>query len=54
MKTELTDVSDTRKTIRFEIPSDVVDAEINRVAHGYSRIVADARSARVAPRGGCS
>jgi trigger factor len=37
MKTELTDVSDTRKTIRFEIPSDVVDAEINRVAHGYSR-----------------
>jgi trigger factor len=37
MKTELTDVSDTRKTIRFEIPSDVVDAEITRVAHGYSR-----------------
>ena len=37
MKTELTDVSETRKTITIEIPSDVVDAEIDRVASGYTR-----------------
>jgi trigger factor len=32
MKTELTDVSETLKTLTIEIPSDVVDAEINKVA----------------------
>jgi trigger factor len=37
MKTELTDVSPTRKTLTIEIPPDVVDAEFNRVAKGYSR-----------------
>jgi trigger factor len=37
MKTEFTDVSETQKTIRIEIPSDVVDAEINKVARDYSR-----------------
>jgi trigger factor len=37
MKTEFTDVSETRKTLSIEIPSDVVDAEINRVAKGYSK-----------------
>ena len=37
MKTEFTDVSETRKHLSFEIPSDVVDAEIDRVAKGYSR-----------------
>jgi trigger factor len=37
MKTEFTDVSETRKHVTFEIPSDVVDAEIARVAQGYSR-----------------
>ena len=37
MKTEFTDVSETQKTITIEIPSDVVDAEINRVAQGYSK-----------------
>src|SRR5688500_20005222 len=37
MKTEFTDVSDTQKTLTIEIPSDIVDAEINRVAKGYSR-----------------
>lgn len=37
MKTEFTDVSDTQKTLTIEIPSDVVDAEINRVAKGYSK-----------------
>ena len=36
MKTELTDVSETRKTLTFEIPQDVVDAEINRIAKTYS------------------
>ena len=37
MKTEFTEVSETRKNLAFEIPSDVVDAEIDRVAKGYSR-----------------
>jgi trigger factor len=37
MKTELTDVSETRKTLTFEIPQDVVDAEINRIAKTYSQ-----------------
>jgi trigger factor len=37
MKTEFTDVSATQKTITFEIPVDVVDAEINRVAKGYTK-----------------
>ena len=37
MKTEFVDVNETRKNVRVEIPSDVVDAEIERVAHGYSR-----------------
>jgi trigger factor len=37
MKTEFTDVSETRKTITIEIPVDVVDAEINRVAKGYTK-----------------
>src|SRR5687768_160830 len=37
MKTEFTDVSETRKTLTIEIPSDVVAAEIDRVAKGYSK-----------------
>src|SRR4051795_5803518 len=37
MKTEFEDVNETRKTVRVEIPSDAVDAEINRVARDYSR-----------------
>lgn len=37
MKTEFTDVSETRKNLTFEIPSDVVEAEIARIAKGYSR-----------------
>jgi trigger factor len=37
MKTDLTDVNDTRKSLRVEIPSDVVDAEIDRIARDYSR-----------------
>jgi trigger factor len=37
MKTEFTDVSATRKTLSVEIPSDVVDAEIDRIAKGYTR-----------------
>src|SRR5262245_23868593 len=39
MKTEFIDVNETRKNMRVEIPSDVVDAEIERVARGYSRTV---------------
>jgi trigger factor len=37
MKTEFTDVSETRKSLAIEIPIDVVDAEINRVARGYTK-----------------
>src|SRR5215211_1781746 len=37
MKTEFADVNDTRKTVRVEIPQDVVDAEIDRLARDYSR-----------------
>ena len=37
MKTEFTDVSETQKTLAIEIPSDVVDAEINRIAKGYTK-----------------
>ena len=37
MKTEFADVNDTRKTLRVEIPSTAVDAEINRIASDYSR-----------------
>jgi len=37
VKTEFTEVSETRKHLSFEIPPDVVAAEIDRVAQGYSR-----------------
>jgi trigger factor len=37
MKTEFVDVSDTRKNLVVEIPSTVVDAEIDRVARDYSK-----------------
>ncbi len=37
MKTEFADVNDTRKTVRVEIPTDVVNAEIDRVARDYTR-----------------
>ena len=37
MKTEFQDVSETQKKVTIEIPSDIVDAEIDRVAKGYSR-----------------
>jgi trigger factor len=37
MKTEFADVNDTRKNLRVEIPSDIVDAEIDRIARDYSR-----------------
>lgn len=37
MKAELVDVNETRKNLSVEIPSDVVDAEIDRVARDYSR-----------------
>ncbi|MEW6320178.1 MAG: trigger factor [Acidobacteriota bacterium] len=39
MKTELVDVSETRKNLSVEIPSDVVDAEIARVASRYGKTV---------------
>jgi trigger factor len=37
MKTELIDVSETRKNLVVEIPSTVVDAEIDKVSRDYSR-----------------
>jgi trigger factor len=37
MKTEFADVNETRKTVRVEIPSDIVNAEIDRIALDYSR-----------------
>ena len=42
MKTEVTEVSETRKHLSFEVPQEVVAAEIDRVARSYSK------SARVA------
>ena len=37
MKTEFTEVSETRKHLSFEIPAEAVDAEIARVAQAYTR-----------------
>src|SRR5437773_5670831 len=37
MKTELLDINETRKNLRVEIPHDIVDAEIDRIARDYSR-----------------
>ena len=37
MKTEFTDVSDTRKNLKVEIPTDIVNAEIDRLARDYSK-----------------
>jgi trigger factor len=37
MKTEFEDISETQKRITVEIPSDVVDKEIDRVTKGYSK-----------------
>jgi trigger factor len=37
MKTEFADVNATRKTVRVEIPTDVVSTEIDRIARDYSR-----------------
>ncbi len=37
MKTEFEDVSETRKNLNVEIPSTVVDAEIERIARNYGK-----------------
>ena len=37
MKTDVTEVSETRRQLSFEIPSEVVEQEIDRVARGYSK-----------------
>ena len=39
MKTEFADINETRKNVRVEISSDVVSAEIDRIARDYSRKV---------------
>jgi trigger factor len=52
MKTEFIDVSATRKNLVVEIPSTIVDAEIDRVAHDYSRAarIPGFRPGKVPPR----
>src|SRR3954454_7342274 len=52
MKTEFIDVSDTQKNLVVEIPSTVVDAEIDKVARDYSRAarVPGFRPGRVPPK----
>src|SRR6266511_2487350 len=37
MKTEFADINETRKNVRVEIPTDIVAAEIDRLARDYSR-----------------
>lgn len=37
MKTDVSDLSETRKSLAVEVPSDTVDAEIDRVARDYGR-----------------
>src|SRR5437899_7048039 len=37
MKFDVVDINATRKTVRVEIPSDAVNAEIDRIARDYSR-----------------
>ena len=37
MKAELVDVNDTRKSLSIEVPRELVDAEIDRVARDYGR-----------------
>jgi trigger factor len=37
MKTEFADVNETRKTVRVEIPTDIVSGEIDRVAKDYAK-----------------
>jgi len=37
VKTEFADLTETKKSVAVEIPSDIVDAEIDRVARSYSR-----------------
>lgn len=37
MKTELVDVSQTQKQLTVEIPSDIVDAQIERITRGYAK-----------------
>lgn len=52
MKTEFVDVSETRKQLLVEIPSTVVDAEIERVTRDYSRAarIPGFRPGKVPPR----
>lgn len=52
MKTEFVDVSETRKNLVVEIPSTVVDAEIDKVARDYSKAarIPGFRPGKVPPR----
>ena len=37
MKTEFTDLTETHRSITIEVPTDIVDAEIDRVARDYTK-----------------
>ena len=37
MKSELVDLSETKKSVAVEVPSDIVDAQIDRIARSYGR-----------------
>ena len=37
MKTDFVDLTETKKSVAVEIPSDIVDAQIDRVARSYGR-----------------
>ena len=37
MKVELTDVSETKKTLTVEVPQDIVEAEVARITQRYAR-----------------
>ena len=51
MKTEFADLTETRKSVAVEIPSDIVDAQIDRVALSYSRqaLIPGFRQGKVPP-----
>ena len=38
MKVELTDVSETKKTLTVEVPQEVVEAEVARITQRYARL----------------
>ena len=56
MKVEYTDVSVTEKSLVVEIPTEVVEEEIQRVTHGYARTLKlpGFRPGKIRPRSSAS